>query len=77
MRTYYLDIALIKRLMQERGLTEQTLAEQMGIPEKRLHFYLTSWKQKCVPFKIMVLFYNAFQIPFNTLITTTPPESQK
>ncbi len=73
-KQYYLDMEHIKNLMQERGLTEKVLAEQMGIPEKRLHFYLTSWKQKCVSFKIMLLFYNAFEIPFKQLITTTPPK---
>lgn len=77
MRTYYLNIALIKKLMHERGLTDQKLAEQMGILEKRLHFYLTSWEQKRVSFKTMLLFYNIFEIPFKTLITTIPPKDQK
>ena len=69
---YYLNLEKINSIMLERGISEEWLAEEIGVAKNRLHGYLTQYRTK-VPFKIFTGLSVILNISLNEIITTTLP----
>lgn len=74
---YFLNVDKIKRVMDERGISEKQLAEMMGVPKRRLHGYIDGWTKRNVPFKIAFGLREALDITIEELTTDAVPQEDE
>ncbi|MDE7400932.1 MAG: helix-turn-helix transcriptional regulator, partial [Clostridia bacterium] len=63
-----LNIELIQRTMQEKGLTVKQLAEKSGITARRLKRYINGESLGRTPFDVGLAFYDILGITFEDMM---------
>ena len=70
---YYLDLEVIKKIMDEKNLNACLLTEGTDMSEKRLTRYLNGTVYKRVPYDIAMLLRTKLDTKIEDFVTTVPP----
>ena len=73
---YILNIELIQRTMQKKGLTVNQLAEKSGITARRLKRYINGESAGRTPFDIGLVFYDILGIKFKDMLIEIPDDKK-